>query len=158
MIVCMIDLAYLTAQRISDVLSLPWGDVSDDEGKGGIFFHPGKTVNSTGVRLLVSMSPDLQEVLDRARGFGTVKGMTIIHGLDGRKYTYSGAYSAWRRACMRAKVKNAHIHDLRAKALTDAKAQGLDAQKLAGHATESMTAHYTKARTVEVVQPVRRKY
>jgi hypothetical protein len=67
-------------------------------------------VNSTGVKLLVSMTPDLKEILDRAKAFGDVKGDTIIDGLDGRRYTYSGAHSAWRRARLRARVTNAHIH------------------------------------------------
>ncbi|SIT38588.1 hypothetical protein BN2476_170196 [Paraburkholderia piptadeniae] len=46
MIVCLIDLAYQTAQRISHLLALNWQDVSAE----GIFFNPAKTVNSSGVR------------------------------------------------------------------------------------------------------------
>ncbi|KGE07939.1 integrase [Burkholderia gladioli] len=63
-ILCLIDLAYQTAQRIGDLLALNWQNVSDD----GISFHPSKTVNSSGVRLLIEMTPDLKETLDRARG------------------------------------------------------------------------------------------
>lgn len=148
MIECFIDLAYATAQRVGDLLALRWQDVTDQ----GIYFHPSKTVNSTGVKMLVEMTPDLAGIIDRCRNFGKVKGMTVIHTLDGQPYTYSGIQSAWRRACARAKVK-AHIHDIRAKALTDI-AEAKDAQKLAGHATEGMTAHYRKARSVEKVKPV----
>lgn len=38
------------------------------------------------------------------------------------------------------------FHDIRAKALTDAKRLGLDAQSLAGHASLAMTEHYIKQR------------
>lgn len=146
---CLIDLAYITAQRIGDLLTLRWSDVTPD----GIYFRPSKTVNSTGVRLLIERTDDLTAILDRAKS-GKVKGMTVIHAMDGSAYTYSGAQSAWKRACKAAGVE-AHFHDLRAKALTDASRQGLDAQRLAGHATESMTAHYVKARTVESVRPLK---
>jgi|TARA_B110000908_G_C10217467_1_gene433511 integrase len=38
------------------------------------------------------------------------------------------------------------FHDIRAKALTDAKNKGMDAQTLAGHSTAAMTDHYIKQR------------
>lgn len=59
MIVAFIDLAYATAQRVEDVLSLRWSDVSDE----GVFFFPGKTRNSTAVRLLVERTAELNSIL-----------------------------------------------------------------------------------------------
>lgn len=50
MIVCFIDLAYATAQRVGDLLALQWKDVTPE----GIFFSPAKTVNSTGVKSAAS--------------------------------------------------------------------------------------------------------
>jgi integrase len=150
MMVCLMDLGYLTGQRIGDLLRLRWQDVND----AGIDFRPAKTVNSTGVRLRVARSPDLDALLERARAFGKVKSLHVIHTLYGQRYTYHGAESAWSRACERASVADANFHDLRAKALTDVKrAYGADAaQALGGHATAAMTAHYTKAREVILVQ------
>lgn len=149
---CLIDLAYITAQRFGDLLRLRWSDVTEE----GIYFYPSKTVNSSGVRLLIERTADLTAVLERAKA-GKVKGMTVIHAMDGSQYTYSGAQSAWRRACEAAGIEDAHFHDLRAKALTDAKRQGLDAQGLGGHTTEAMTAHYVKARNVQRVTPLQLK-
>ncbi|MGF6874182.1 tyrosine-type recombinase/integrase [Paraburkholderia sp. MM5477-R1] len=169
-IVCLIDLAYQTAQRISDLLALNWLDVSDE----GIYFKPAKTVNSSGVRLLIEMTPDLRETLDAAKA-GKVKGIgPVICTQAGSRFTYSGARSAWKRACQRAResyarkckedsteasaiyLRGMHFHDLRAKALTDKQrvAGAEAAQALAGHTTAEMTAHYTKSREVERVKPV----
>jgi integrase len=169
-IVCLIDLAYQTAQRISDLLLLNWQDVSDE----GIYFKPAKTVNSSGVRMLVEMTPDLQATIDSAKG-GKVKAIgPVICTQTGNRFTYSGAQSAWKRACQRAResyekmcvekgitpderfLRDMHFHDLRAKALTDMKRlEGATAaQALGGHTTAEMTAHYTKSRQVERVSPV----
>jgi integrase len=171
-LVCLIDLAYQTAQRFGDLLALNWQDVSDE----GIYFHPSKTVNSSGVRLLIEMTPDLRSTLDAAKA-GKVKAIgPVICTHKGGRYTYIGAQSLWRRAIERARkwyeeecaktdppitpnprfLRGMHFHDLRAKALTDKRRlEGAEAaQALAGHTTAQMTAHYTKAREVERVSPV----
>ncbi|CAG9172537.1 tyrosine-type recombinase/integrase [Cupriavidus respiraculi] len=169
-IVALIDLAYQTAQRIGDLLALNWSDVSNE----GIMFHPAKTVNSSGVRMLVETTPDLQATLDGAKA-GKVKAIgPVICTQTGGRFTYSGAQTAWKRACLRARQQyekdckkegkepsdrhlvGMHFHDLRAKALTDKRRQegAAAAQALAGHTTAEMTAHYTKAREIERVRPV----
>ncbi|MET3122644.1 integrase [Oxalobacteraceae bacterium GrIS 2.11] len=152
MLCAFIDLALMTAQRVGDLLALEWKDWLDD----GIFFHPAKTVNSTGVKMLIESSPPLKvlrariaEMCEHTRPYDTV-----IQTLDGKPYTYSGMQTQWRRARERAGVTNAHIHDLRAKALTDM-GSASEAQALAGHATESMTAHYRKARSTTIVKGAR---
>lgn len=81
----------------------------------------------------------------------------------GGKYSSSGIYSAWRRACLpeddeKPRVKNAHIHDLRHNAITNANRQGKNAQQgLAGHATRQMTEHYIENIEPEWVEPPRLK-
>lgn len=169
-ILCLIDLAYQTAQRIGDLLALNWQDVTDE----GIYFHPSKTVNSSGVRLLIEMTPELKDTLDLARGGKVTAIGPVICTHKGSRFTYIGAYSGWKRGCQRARkvyedgcnekgiapdpkyLIGLHFHDLRAKALTDLKRLkgAATAQALAGHTTEGMTAHYTKAREVERVSPV----
>ena len=59
----------------------------------------------------------------------------------------------------RSGVENVHFHDIRAKALTDAKREGgLDyAQALAGHQSRDTTEGYVKARDVERVRPLKRE-
>lgn len=163
----LIDLAYLTAQRIGDLLALNWADVSDE----GISFRPAKTVNSSGVRLLIAMNPDLRETLDAAKGGKVVSIGPVISQANGSRMTYKSAYKIWDRTCQRARRKyeeecakagtepdsrwlmDMHFHDLRAKALTDkTRVEGAAAaQALAGHTTAAMTAHYTKSREVETV-------
>ncbi|WP_230948690.1 tyrosine-type recombinase/integrase [Burkholderia multivorans] len=132
----MVDLAYQTAQRIGDLLALNWRNVSEE----GISFHPSKTVNSSGVRLLIEMTRNLRETLDRARGGKITAIGPVICTHAGGRFTYIGAYSAWKRACQRARwayekdceergitpnrlhLIGVHFHDLRAKALTEATA------------------------------------
>ena len=70
----------------------------------------------------------------------------VFTTLKGARYTYDGASTAWTRARKRAKVKNAHFHDLRAKALTDKDGvQGIgQARTMGGHSTEAQTADYIR--------------
>ncbi|CAG9177595.1 tyrosine-type recombinase/integrase [Cupriavidus pampae] len=171
-IVALIDLAYQTAQRIGDLLALNWTQVSDE----GIMFHPAKTVNSSGVRMLIMMTPELKATLEGAKA-GKVKAIgPVICTQAGGRFTYSGAQTAWKRACQRARQRyeerclkanieldplhlvGMHFHDLRAKALTDKRRLegAVAAQALAGHTTAEMTAHYTKAREIERVSPVQK--
>ncbi|WP_255581927.1 tyrosine-type recombinase/integrase [Cupriavidus sp. AU9028] len=170
-IVALIDLAYQTGQRIGDLLALNWSDVTHE----GILFHPSKTVNSSGVRMLVELTPDLQATLESAKS-GKVKAIgPVICTQSGGRFTYSGAQTAWKRACQRARksyevdcqkagqepdkrfLMGMHFHDIRAKALTDKRRQDGEeaAQALGGHTTADMTAQYIKAREVERVSPVR---
>jgi len=167
---CLIYLDYQTGQRIGDLLALNWQDVSDE----GIYFHPSKTVNSSGVRLLITMTPELRATLDSAKS-GKVKAIgPVICTQGGARFTYSGAQTAWKRACARARTRyeadckkrgtgvdplylvGMHFHDLRAKALTGrGRVDGaLAEQMLGGHTTADITAHYTKSRQIERVTPV----
>ena len=144
-----IDLCYLTAQRISDVLAIRRHDISDR----GIYFRPIKTKGSTGKQILVKMSPDLKAVIDRARTLhGNIMGLTLFHGRGGRVLGYSGVRGAFDRAYAAAGVEDATLHDVRAKALTDAKKQGKDNQKLGGHTTEDRANRYIRDREIDEVE------
>jgi integrase len=143
MIQCLMDLAYMTAQRIGDLLALRRNDVTDE----GIYFKQGKT----GKKLVILMTPELRQVIDRATSMHDIKSMYVIATKTGSKYTYFGISSMFRRCLEAAKVDDFHFHDIRAKALTDAKRSGIDAQSLAGHTTETMTAKYIKRREVDQV-------
>ena len=75
----------------------------------------------------------------------------------GGRYTYNGIKSAWRRALERSGIQDAHIHDLKAKALTDLERErGMrEARVLGQHATETQTAAYVRARSAAAVRAVR---
>lgn len=145
---CLMDIGYLTAQRIGDILDIGMRDITKD----GILFDQ----NKTGKKILIGMNDDLQSVIDRCRRIHpTVKGLTLFHNRVGKQYTYDGFDSMWQRAKKKTEVKDFHFHDIRAKALTDAKRSGLDAQMLAGHATEAMTAHYVKRREIDQIEALK---
>lgn len=138
------EVAYLTGQRIGDVLAIRISDVS----KEGIAFQQQKT----GKRLIVN-APGLEEALQRARSLhSNIRGMTLFHGRGGKPLTYSGVRSAFERACKAAGVVDATLHDIRAKSLTDAKKQGKNAQKLGGHTTEAMTNRYIRDRSFDLAE------
>lgn len=148
-IACLMDFLYYTAQRISDVIELPRAAVTAE----GIFF----TQRKTGKKLQVQLTPELVATVERAKALHIkVKGLTLFHRRGGKRYTYFGISAMFRRAVKSAGVTDFHLHDIRAKSLTDAHRQGLDAQLLAGHATRAMTDHYIKARQIEIAHPPKR--
>jgi len=59
-----VDMAYLTGQRIGDVLALQWTSV----GRDGILFQPAKTEGSTGAQVLIEWTPRLRALIDRVKG------------------------------------------------------------------------------------------
>lgn len=136
-------LCYLTAQRIGDVLAIREADITAD----GISIDQAKT----GKRLLIAWTPDLRAAVESARAVHGNRKLLLLAQRNGRPRSYRGVRDLWARACDRAGVIDAHLHDLRAKSLTDAKRQGLDAQHLAGHTTEAMTLRYLRGRERDVV-------
>lgn len=145
------DLLYLTGQRIGDVLRIRYADITPD----GIAF----TQEKTNARLVVGLSAGLRAAIERARTLhGNLRALTLLHNRRGKAPDYSTTKIQWNKACEKAGVKDAHIHDLRAKSLTDAKRQGFNAQALAGHTSEAMTDRYIRLREIpHVVGPELKK-
>lgn len=142
------DICYLTGQRIGDVLAIRLQDIDE----GGIYFQQQKTKN----RLKVMMTPDLKAAVEQAKALHTsVRGMTLFHTRGGKPFAYWTIRTLWERATLAARVEDANLHDLRAKAATDAKAQGLDSQALLGHATESAHLRYLRSKEIPVAVPVK---
>lgn len=137
-------MAYLTAQRIGDVLTIRLADITDE----GIAFKQQKT----GKQLIVAMTPDLDDVIARAKALPrAARGLTLF--TTKRTCTpvnYSTVKQQFRIACQRAGVKDATLHDLRAKSITDAKRQGHNPQLLAGHTDPRMTERYIRNREIDV--------
>lgn len=143
MLCALIDMAYLTGQRISDLLSMEWADVKPT----GILFEPSKVASSTGVKVLIEWTPKLRDVVDRLKVLKRADITRWMFTTQGaQKFTYSGASSAWKRAVKRAGVRGVTFHDLKAKALTDVDdIRGMnDAQKMGGHSTQNQTADYVR--------------
>lgn len=147
MICSLIDLAYLTGQRISDLLALEWSAVTQD----GIHFKPTKTTKSTGAQVLIVWTPRLRDVIDRIKAMKRRSLRYVITTQTGQRYTYSGARAAWDRAIERSGVQDCRFHDLRAKALTDKdRREGMEAARTMGaHSTQNQTADYVRHRTAK---------
>ena len=153
MICALIDLAYLTGQRIGDLLTLEWSQV----GKDGIAFAPAKVAGSTGARIVIAWSPKLRAAIDRIRSFKRRHLRIVVTTQEGQPYTYWGASTAWRRAVERAGVADCHFHDLRAKALTDMEKKGgmQQARRMGGHSTEQQTSDYVRNKSAVKVDATR---
>lgn len=143
MICALVDMAYLTGQRISDLLDMDWSMLKSD----GILFEPTKVAGSTGAKVLIQWSPKLLALVERIKA---LKRADITRYLfttqHGQRLTYSGASSAWKRGVKRSGIKGVTFHDLKAKALTDVdELRGMhEAQKMGGHSTQTQTADYVR--------------
>jgi integrase len=153
MICAVIDLAYLTGQRISDLLALEWSAI----GRDGITFKPGKVAKTTRVTVLIEWTPRLRAVIERVKKIKRANIRYVIANQEGRPYKYHGVRIAWDRALERAGIEDAHIHDLRAKALTDKdRAEGMGAARtMGGHSTEHQTADYVRHKTAKKTSATR---
>lgn len=142
MICCLVEMAYLTGQRASDLLSMEWSEI----GKPGIRFQPGKTLASTGAEVLIGWTPRLEKLVARLKTFQRSNMRYVFCKQDGQRYTYSGAVTAWKRGIKRAGIPDTQFRDLRAKALTDVDAKrGItDAQRMGAHSTQAQTADYVR--------------
>ncbi|HBP27891.1 MAG TPA: integrase [Advenella kashmirensis] len=145
------DLCYLTGQRIGDILKIERKDLLDD----GIFFEQEKT----GKRLIVGWTPELRAVVERAKAeHGKVAAFNLLlPARGGAKRQYTTVWQQFSNAAARANVPDFRIHDLRAMSGTDAEIQGMDPTKLLGHTDRRTTQIYLRDKTVKVVQGPRKK-
>jgi integrase len=131
------EICYLTGQRIGDVLNIKRSDITEE----GISFIQQKTT----ARLTVAMTEDLADVIRKAKLLRNVPCAWLIHPKGkASPYSYSAIKGAYQRAVKASGVQDATLHDLRAKSLTDLKKAGGNPQKLAGHRLESTTLRYLR--------------
>ena len=146
----MMDIAYFTGQRIGDVRTIRYADLGED----GIAFRQQKTKH----KMIVAWSDELRAAVAAAKAIHqSVKGLTLFHTQQGKVFHYNTIRTLWSRACTAAGVEDAHFHDIRAKAATDAKAQGLNSQALLGHTSESSHLRYLRSKETPIAQPVKRR-
>ena len=143
-----IVVAYYTAMRIGEILSLRWKNV--DLKRRLLVFE---TEKSNGKQRAVALHPEVIKILESMpRGFGntTVFGLNIYY-----------LEKAWQRACKKAKVKGAWIHDLRrTRATIWHKEEGLPQDlimSMSGHRTDSMFRRYQIVST-EYVERLAQKW
>lgn len=146
---CIVDLVLLTALRKKDVLSIRLSDLTDE----GLLVQ----ISKTGHAIIFEWTPSLRAVIDRARALRRKVGsMYLFATRNGQPYTTSGFDSIWQRKLRRSGLIDFRFHDLRARALTDAKAQGGRdyAQALADHESGETTERYIRGREVRRVKPL----
>lgn len=163
----LVDLAYLTGQRIGDLLDLRWTrraalDKDGQEEAGyiaeeGIYFQPAKVEGSTGAKVLVQWTPKLRAAVARIEAIGRRNLRWVITNQSGQQYEYDAFKSAWARAVERSGVRGLTFHDLRAKALTDTEEQrGMQAaRRMGAHSTEAQTADYVRHRKAQKTEATR---
>jgi len=150
LLAAVMEICLLTGQRIGDVLKMKRTDINDN----GIFIEQEKT----GQRLVISWSPSLRRAISQARALaGNVRGITLFSNQKGGAASYYTIRDQWAKATATAGVDDVHLHDLRAKAGTDAKAAGQDSKALLGHKSESSHARYLRGLEIPVVEPLRRE-
>jgi integrase len=158
MILCLVDLCYLTVQRSTEIRSLRWKKEDEnsswvDRENGVIHFRPSKTRDSSGIAVDWPITPEIDAVLTMAKSIGKVKGPLVIHTKSGGFWRDTIALRVWREACNRLELQQYAytIKDIRAKALTDARRAGYETDALmvaAAHANKATTEIYFKDRTV----------
>lgn len=132
-------LAYLTGQRIGDVLTIRRSQFTD----AGIEFEQQKTE----AKLVVRWTPDLREAVAEALVLHKgVPAMNLFLGRRGKAPDYRTVLLQWHTAAQAAGVEDAKPNDQRAQSLTAAKKQGHNPTALAGHTTAAMTDRYLRDR------------
>ena len=140
-----LEMCYLTGQRIGDVLAIRLADISDD----GVSFVQEKT----GAKLIVAMTPDLRAVIDRAKALPRkIRTLALFCSRTGRPVSYETVKEAFKLLREKTGIPDVTIHDIRAKSLTDADKEGKNAQTLGGHTDARMTARYLRGRLPKIAQ------
>lgn len=149
------DLAYLTAQRVSDTLSM---DVRDIRG-GFLHVKQSKTGAKRRIEIMGELEALLARIADRKAGY-KVHATRLVVGEDGQPWSYDRLRRAFRAACTSVGIEPEafQLRDLRAKAATDKADSAGDireAQNQLGHTSVVMTEQYTRNRRGAKVTPTR---
>ncbi|MGH8594639.1 MAG: tyrosine-type recombinase/integrase [Gammaproteobacteria bacterium] len=159
-IALLMDLAYLTALRLGDLLAISlnppveigervcWLDAK------ALYVQPQKT-KKTGrrneYRLEGALLESIRALLD-IRAERSVQGMYLIANRRGQPYTVDGFESFWQRLKKKDGNRSFQFRDIRAKSATDAAEEGLNAQLLLAHSSAKTTEIYLRSRRSQKVQ------
>jgi integrase len=138
------DALYHTAQRSGNILNLRWKQINLDERT--VSFEQNASKNK-GTPCVIWINEPLLKLLNRlklARSSYSVISPFVFRKADGTPY--KSINRAWKTACKKAVVKDARIHDIRHKAITDMVKAGFSLEfvgRVAGHTTPSTTHRYT---------------
>lgn len=138
-----LDLCFLTGQRIGDVLKIKRADLRED----GIYVEQQKT----GARVLIAWNPELRTAVDRAKTMHDSVPY-LLQGKHGKAPVYQTIWKQYDKARRLAGLEDVVIHDMRAMSGTEAQDQGIDPQKLLGHTDRKMTERYLRDKKITVAE------
>lgn len=135
------EISYLCAARLGDVLDLRWNEVID----AGLFIQQ----NKTGTKQIKEWSPRLRSAIQLARNtFGTGYGFVITTSKGGKVMTKT--LNNWWNDAKRAAEEKAgmpfgcNFHDIKAKGISDYEGSSRDKQLFSGHKTEGQVLVYDR--------------
>lgn len=144
------ELCYYTGQRIGDVLTIRYSDITEE----GIYFEQQKT----GKKLTVGWSEGLRATIERAALITQNSSSEfIVPTYKGTSRKHTNVWRSFKASATKAGVENVTLHDLRAMSGTDADRQGKDPMALLGHSDRKTTQIYLRDKTVQVVSGPTRK-
>lgn len=151
----MMTLIYRTAQRPEDLLKCGPTNLkrvyAHDEEIRVLRITQGKTGATVDIRL----EGDLATLVDECLAEKVVR-QTFVHTRHGKRYTYDGISSMFRRYVAGAKLEDFGMYDLKGKAATDMYRAGVPLERiqhLLGHTSITTTERYIKARLPDLVEP-----
>jgi len=137
------EIAYLCAARLSDVLGMRWLQVMD----AGIFIQQGKT----GTKQIKAWTPRLRRAIDLARETAgdSFPSSPVLRSKSGGGYSKRGFSHRWEEARAKASAKlgrplDCTFHDLKAKGISDYEGSSRDKQLFSGHKTEGQVTVYDR--------------
>lgn len=137
-LVVAMEISYLCAARVGDVLAMRWDQITDD----GIYIKQKKT----GKKQIKAWSPRLRDAISASRGLlvaGAGSTFVVCHK-NGEPVTYRQLNSAWRLATSRAGVTGCTFHDLKAKGISDYDGTASEKQAFSGHRTLAQVEVYDR--------------
>lgn len=155
---CIIDIAYSTGMRKTDILQITLADIDER----GLYNRQNKTAK----RQLFIYTDRLRRAVDTARDIKKTRRKKdkthlltpyLFVNSKGGVISTTGFNSAWRRLKEKTGftgTNNLTFHDIRAKALTDARNKhGIEyAQELGGHENASQTEAYVKGKSTAEIR------
>ena len=149
-VLSVVVIAYHTAMRLGEILALRWKNV---DLKRRLFVFETEKTGKQRKQRAVALHPGIIKLFESMpRGFGE----TPVFNLKPHR-----VQGAWRRACKKAKVKDAWVHDFRrTRATIWHKEEGLPQDlimHMTGHRTDSMFRRYQIVST-EYVEKLAQKW
>lgn len=135
------EISYLCAARLGDVLELKWQDIMDK----GIYIEQ----NKTGTKQIKEWSPRLRTAIQLARNVSSCTCEYVINTTKGGKVIAKTLNNWWNQAKRAAEQKvgvpfGCNFHDIKAKGISDYEGSSRDKQIFSGHKTENQVLIYDR--------------